>query len=275
MNTVAAIPSSRAAHASAWPWLPALAAITPAARSASPSPVSLLTAPRILNEPVRCRFSAFSHTLVPAMRESVSEPCTGVTRARPASRSRAASISASVGAVAVANSEHLLQDLTNRRQRVELPGLHVVEKAPQLRALAHRVLEVLASACRGDGEHLGGEIAPAAGLELALRLEPRAVLADLLPQRVDSLAAQRLGENDRRPPPVLRPERKHLAHLVQHRFRERVVELVDRDHVGDLHDPGLQRLDGVARARHEREHDGVAIESTPTSLCPVPTVSMK
>ena len=34
MNTVAVIPSSRAAHATAWPWLPALAAITPAARSA-------------------------------------------------------------------------------------------------------------------------------------------------------------------------------------------------------------------------------------------------
>ena len=29
------MPSSRAAHATAWPWLPALAAITPAARSAA------------------------------------------------------------------------------------------------------------------------------------------------------------------------------------------------------------------------------------------------
>ena len=51
MNTDAVIPSSRAANATAWPWLPALAAITPAARSASSSVASLLTAPRILNEP--------------------------------------------------------------------------------------------------------------------------------------------------------------------------------------------------------------------------------
>ena len=37
MKIVAEIPASRAAHATAWPWLPALAATTPAARSASPS----------------------------------------------------------------------------------------------------------------------------------------------------------------------------------------------------------------------------------------------
>ena len=36
-----------------------------------------------------------------------------------------------------------------------------------------------------------------------------------------------------------------------------MVHLVDRDHVGDLHDPRLQRLDGVARPRHEHEHDRV------------------
>jgi len=49
----ARIPSSRAAHATAWPWLPALAATTPAARSSDDSVLSLLTAPRILNAPVR------------------------------------------------------------------------------------------------------------------------------------------------------------------------------------------------------------------------------
>ena len=40
-------------------------------------------------------------------------------------------------------------------------------------------------------------------------------------------------------------------------FARRVVALVDGDHVGDLHDPGLERLDRVARARHEDEQDGV------------------
>ena len=47
------------------------------------------------------------------------------------------------------------------------------------------------------------------------------------------------------------------AHLVEHRLRRRVIHLVDRDHVGDLHDPGLQRLHGVARSGHEDEEDGV------------------
>ena len=37
MKIVAAIPASRAAQATAWPWLPALAATTPAARSAGVS----------------------------------------------------------------------------------------------------------------------------------------------------------------------------------------------------------------------------------------------
>src|SRR5437764_137302 len=111
------MPSSRAAHATAWPWLPALAAITPAARSTSPSP----------------------------------------------------------------------------------------------------------GGC--DLEHLGGEIAAAAELELSFGLEPGAVLLDLLPQRLDALAAHRFGEHDRRAPPFPRPEGEHLSHLVQHRLRHRVVQL--------------------------------------------------
>ena len=46
-------PAWRAAHATAWPWLPALAAITPASRSASERNASRFTAPRTLNAPVR------------------------------------------------------------------------------------------------------------------------------------------------------------------------------------------------------------------------------
>jgi hypothetical protein len=37
MKILEAIPASRAAHATACPWLPALAATTPARRSSSPS----------------------------------------------------------------------------------------------------------------------------------------------------------------------------------------------------------------------------------------------
>jgi len=58
MNTVAGVPLSRAAHATAWPWFPALAATTPAARSCAESVARRFAAPRTLKEPVRCRFSA-------------------------------------------------------------------------------------------------------------------------------------------------------------------------------------------------------------------------
>src|SRR3954451_4693128 len=198
MNTVAAMPSSRAAQATACPWFPALAAMTPAVRSASPSVDSLFTAPRILNDPVRWRFSAFSQTLVPVSRENVPEPYTGVTRARPARRSRAASMSASVGAVVVANAKHLLQDLTNGRQGGELPFLHLVEQPAELVAPLHGILQMATRARRSDLEHLGREVAAAAALELTLALEPRPVLDDLLPQGLDPLTSHGLGEDDRR-----------------------------------------------------------------------------
>src|SRR5579884_4534903 len=160
MNTVARIPSSRAAKATAWPWLPALAAITPASRSTGESRDSLFTAPRTLNAPVRCRFSAFSHTSRPVRRASVSELYTGVTRARPARRPRAASTSAGAGPAlarrAVANPEHLLEDLTDRGQRVEPPLLHVAEELAQRRVVLHRLLDAAARA-RSEERRVGKE----------------------------------------------------------------------------------------------------------------------
>src|SRR6267154_1546176 len=119
-----------------------------------------LYAPRTLNEPVRWRFSAFRCTSRPARRESVSERYTGVTRATPSRRVRAASMSGSVGAVSVAaNFEHLLQDLTNCAQRVELAALHFVEQPPQLRIVRHTSFEMPLGPRGCDGEHLAGEIA--------------------------------------------------------------------------------------------------------------------
>src|SRR5262249_31480676 len=117
-------------------------------------------------------------------------------------------MSARVGAVVVANAEHLLQDLTNRRQRVEPSFLHVAKEPTQLVALPPRFPQVTPCAVRGDLEDLRRQVPPPPPLELALRLEPGAVLGDLLPERVDALAAHRLGQHDRRPPPVARAERE-------------------------------------------------------------------
>ncbi len=73
MKMRASTPASRAAHATAWPWLPALAVTTPAACSSGVRSAILLTAPRILKAPVRWRFSAFRWTGRPVRRENVSE----------------------------------------------------------------------------------------------------------------------------------------------------------------------------------------------------------
>src|SRR5436305_11554909 len=136
-----------------------------------------LYAPRTLNEPVRWRFSALSCTSRPTSFDSVSERETGVTRATPSRRLRAASISGSVGAVSVtANSEHLLQDLTDRAQRVELAALNGVEHALQLGVACDHLLQMLLRAGRCNGEDLAGEIAPSPLFELPrLRSEERRV----------------------------------------------------------------------------------------------------
>src|SRR5580704_1520257 len=57
---VALVPHSRAARATAIPWLPLEKATTPRVRPSGGSRFSLVTAPRILNEPVGWRLSSLS-----------------------------------------------------------------------------------------------------------------------------------------------------------------------------------------------------------------------
>src|ERR671938_113780 len=100
----------------------------------------------------------------------------------PFRRSRAASMSASVGAVRIVNAEDLVEDLADGAQRVELAPLHLVQQAAQLRVVRHRLLEVLLRARGGDREDLAAQIAAASLLQLAGVLEVAAVQLDLLPQ---------------------------------------------------------------------------------------------
>src|SRR4051794_33285749 len=230
MKIRACAPSSRAAQATAWPWLPALAATTPFWRCSGSRLESLTYAPRILKEPVRCRFSALRITGRPASRESVSEGKTGVTRATPSSRSRARSISGSPGAVAVAivDPKHLLEYLPYRRQRVELPRLNLGEQPLQLGVVGDRFLEVAARAAGRDREDLAREVRAAPLLEPAALLEEGSVLLDLLPELRHVLAANGLGQDDGRVPLAAAVETEDRAHLVEHRLRGGVVHLVDR-----------------------------------------------
>ena len=83
-------------------------------------------------------------------------------------------------------------------------------------------------------------------LELASLLEVAAPGLERLPELGHALAAKRLGEQDLRPSFSHRVERDDRSHLLDHRLRGGMVHLVHGDHVGNLHDPGLERLHRVA-----------------------------
>ena len=95
MKTSHRTPRTAAASDSAHAWFPALPAVTPRAQP-SPSAASLLSAPRILNEPVRWRFSAFTTVGAPRRSVSVTDGRTGVRFATSATAARARSTSAAV-----------------------------------------------------------------------------------------------------------------------------------------------------------------------------------
>ena len=218
MKIVAAIPSSRAAHATAWPWLPALAAITPAARSASPSDASLLTAPRILNEPVRCRFSALSQTVArrraatapPSRRRASRARGRRSGRARPRCQRASASWCPSfpmwntfsrISCTAVSGSSSR-RCTSSRSRRSSGSSVTAFSRCRSPAPTQPRTPPPPGS----DGA------APRAARSASSHVR---CVFDLLPQRLDALAAHRLGQHDRRLQSRSPPEREHLAHLVR------------------------------------------------------------
>ena len=163
-----------------------------------------------------------------------------------------------MASVLVVDPVHVLEDLTHGRERVELARLDRVEQLRELGLLRHRRLQVRLRPARRRREHLAGEVLPPPLLEQALRLEEARGAPRACAQSSGTFSPRtRLGQDDRRAPRALAVEREDRAHLVQHRLRGWVIHLVDRDHVGDLHDPRFQRLDGVARAGHQHEQDRV------------------
>ena len=155
----------------------------------------------------------------------------------------------------VASRKHRRCNPVGGGQRIDLAPLHRGDELRERRVLRDRALD-LATGTRGRGrDHLAGEVAAPALLELSVGGERIAPLDDRAPQPVDSLATKSLGEDDRRPPGRVGIEGDHSTNVVLQGLRPRLIHLVDRDHVGDLHDPGLQRLHRVARARHQDEHD--------------------
>src|SRR4051812_39358842 len=134
-----------------------------------------------------------------------------------------------------------LEDLRGRARRVEPARDDLVQQRREAVVLADRRLELRAQARRRQREHLGAQVAPAALGQRALGLDERPVLVELLHERLDALAADGLGLQDRHAPAALdrRRERQHATDLAHHRVGQRVVGLVDHDDVGDLHHAGL------------------------------------
>ena len=181
------------------------------------------------------------------------------SRARcPSMRSRASRISLSVGTVSVANLEHLLHDLAHGRERVELarldrrPAAAAARDRPRPRARdasSHaptrprtpRRPGSSAAARRAARRPRGGRDAPRSSPRARARRSPRvASVSTIGGFQARSLSSERI-------------ERTSFSIV----FAAGMVGLVDRDHVRDLHDPRLQRLDRVAGAGHQHEHDRV------------------
>ena len=179
-----------------------------------------------------------------------------MTRETPSRRSRAAMRSASTGRRHdVRLPQDRRRDPVGCRQRVDLAALHRGDELRERRVLGDRALDLAARTRGCGGDHLAGEVAAPALLQPAVGLERVPPLDDRAPQRVDALATNRLGEDDRRPPRRVGIESDHAPDVVLQCLRTRLIHLVDRDHVRDLHDPGLQGLHRVSRARHQDEHD--------------------
>src|SRR6476620_5626754 len=90
MYTFAVEPTRDAASATPCAWLPADAATTPAAFSCADSRAIRTYAPRILNDPVRCRFSHLRCTGPPTAWASGRDDSIGVYLATPCNSSAAA-----------------------------------------------------------------------------------------------------------------------------------------------------------------------------------------
>ena len=90
ITMVLAMPARVACRATAWAWLPADMAITPAARSRALSNAIRLAAPRSLNAPMACRLSSLRNTRVPQAALTAGDSIVGVCRTAPWMRAAAA-----------------------------------------------------------------------------------------------------------------------------------------------------------------------------------------
>ena len=186
---------------------------------------AMLTAPRILNEPVRCRFSALSSDLAarPARERvgavdrrharavadplarglDVSECRAGLRRHRRPDRRRGGTRVSRIACTAVSGSSSRRSTRSSSRAQLGIVG--------------DRALEMAARPRRGDGEHLGREVAPPALLERALGLEPGAVRRRSRPRARRCPSPRSASVSTIGGCGADGAEREHLPHVVRRR----------------------------------------------------------
>ena len=180
----------------------------------------------------------------------VPDVSTGVTRETPSRRSRAATRSASTGRVTVASRS--TADATRSAAVSGSTSRRCTEATSSASDVSWAIARSIAERARAVAavDHLAGEVAAAALLQPSVGSERVSALDDRAPEPVDALAPNGLGEDDRRAPGGVGVEGDHTPDVVLQRLRTRLIHLVDRDHVRDLHDRE-RRVDQPRVQRHE------------------------
>ena len=190
----------------------------------------------------------------------------------PARRWRAASMSAIVGAIEL---EHLLEELPDSAERIELAVLDSGEHALEPGVGGDRLAQVGARTARGDGEHLGREVlAPP-------RLEP-AVARERFTMGIESSATARERSRPRRASvSTISGRRSGSASATIERTSFSIVFAPSRSILLIAITSGISMIPAFSACTESPEpgmrtrSTASAIPVTSTSLWPAPTVSTK
>ena len=156
-----------------------------------------------------------------------------------------------------------LEDLGRRARRVEAARDDLVEQLLEAGVLGQAGLEVAAQAVGAERQHLAAQVAPAALGQRALLLDERAVRVELLDELRHaaspcSASVRTIGTRHAESPCEAPSESTLL-------ISRTIVSvsgwsaLLTTMMSGISMTPGLQRLDRVAGARHQHEHDRVGV----------------
>ena len=216
-------PASRAAQATACPWLPGARRHDAGLALLGVSLGDRVVRAADLERAGPLEVLGLEQDGRPASRENVSEGVEGVSRATPASRARAASMSASVGLHRPSNTFSMIS-------RTAVSGSSSRRCTDSSRRRSSGSSATAASSRDFAGSTPPRTPRPRGSADDVPRARRRARARPDAPRASPRARRrsppQRLGEDDRRAP-LLVGQPHDRAHLVQHRLRRRVIHLVD------------------------------------------------